>query len=487
MTSSDNHTTPAPQYSSRNTGVLFPQATANLSEAVVSDLSARIAMNAVTTTDVDKVALNRQRVISLDHSVSHKTDTWAVANQKKSGRCWIFSGLNSMRGNVMSETGIKDFELSQNYVSFYDKLEKANYFLTAMRELADRPIEDRTIQHLLQAPIDDGGQWNMFVALINKYGVVPQYAMPETQSSSNTRHMNRDLASVLRAGATHIRNAVAEDKAHNADSDAVKAIHDETMTSIYRILTIHLGVPPEKFVWQYRTKDNEFVRKGTMTPQEFAATYLPSDLDDYVCVVNDPRSTSPYGDTFTVEYLGNVVGAKPVTYLNAPIEVLKKAAVGALVDGNPVWFGCDTLAQSNADQGYWSLDLYDYDTLYGVDLSMSKEDRLLSGDSMMTHAMVFTGVDLVDDSNDDFDPTTVTSSDDLPETVRPRRWRVENSWGPDKADKGFWTMDDSWFSENVYEIAVPKARLPKEYQDALSKEPHVLPAWDPMGALAQAH
>ena len=185
MTSSDNHSTPAPQYSSRNTGVLAPQAVASLSEAVASDSSARIAMNAVTTTDVDKVALNRQRVISLDHSVSHKTDTWAVANQKKSGRCWIFSGLNSMRGNVMSETGIKDFELSQNYVSFYDKLEKANYFLTAMRELADRPIEDRTIQHLLQAPIDDGGQWNMFVALINKYGVVPQYAMPETQSSSN--------------------------------------------------------------------------------------------------------------------------------------------------------------------------------------------------------------------------------------------------------------------------------------------------------------
>ncbi|MEJ4112659.1 aminopeptidase C [Corynebacterium kroppenstedtii] len=481
---SSNTPTSTPQLATRNSGVLDPTAVASLSNAIITDPTARIAINAVTTTDVDNVALNRQRVTALDHSVSHKTDTWAVANQKKSGRCWIFSGLNSLRGRIMATTGTTDFELSQNYVAFYDKLEKANYFLTAMRELAHRPIEDRTIQHLLHSPIDDGGQWNMFVALINKYGVVPHYAMPETQSSSNTRHMNRDLASALRAGATRLRDAIANSNG-TTDCDTVNTIHNNTLTGIYRILTIHLGVPPEKFVWQYRTKDNEFVRKGTLTPQDFATTYLPDDLGDYVCVVNDPRQTSPYGDTFTVEYLGNVVGAKPVTYLNAPIEVLKKATIEALVDGHPVWFGCDTLAQSNRDHGYWSLDLYDYEGIYGVDLSLSKEDRLLSGDSMMTHAMVFTGVDLVDKDNPDFDPTAMTSSDKLPNTVHARRWRVENSWGADKADKGFWTMDDSWFSENVYEIAVPLSRLPKEYRDAINKEPHVLPAWDPMGSLAR--
>ncbi len=404
-------------------------------------------------------------MLELNPTVSHKVDTWAVANQKRSGRCWIFAGLNSLRGAIMAETKIKDFELSQTYLHFWDKFEKANYFLSSMIELADRDELDRTVSHLLGNPIDDGGQWNMFVALVEKYGVVPQYAMPETNSSSNTAKMNRDLEAVLRRATMRIRGAAAGER---------NGLREEALRDVWQVLTAHLGLPPEKFVWQYRNKDDEFTRAGEFTPQQFAEKYLPGNLGEYVCVVNDPRHE--YSKTYGVEYLGNVVGAKPVTYLNAPMEVLRNAVRESLVSHQrPVWFGCDTEAQADGEHGVWDPKLFDYSATYGVDFSMNKLQRLVSGDSLMTHAMVFTGCDLAEMPNDE------NSAAGTP-TVN--RWRVENSWGADNADKGFWTMADSWFDEYVFEVAVHRDLLPEEYQAALDTEPQMLPAWDPMGALA---
>ncbi|MCH6197200.1 C1 family peptidase [Corynebacterium mastitidis] len=424
---------------------------------LAQDPAVRLATNAVTSTDVDRIALNRRAVVALDTSVSHKVDDWAVANQKRSGRCWIFAGLNSLRGEVMARHRIKDFEFSQNYIHFYDKLEKANYFLAAMRDLKDRPLEDRTVSHLLRTPLEDGGQWNMFVSVVEKYGVVPKYAMPETQSSSNTGKLNRDLLTVLRRAALRLREA--------SDGAAEERARAEALRDVYRILVIHLGVPPESFVWQYRDKEGEFHREGELTPVEFARRYLPGDLGEYVCVVNDPRHE--YRARYTVEYLGNVVGSGPVTYLNAPAGVLKEAAARAVTEGHPVWFGCETSRQGERENGFWAADLYDYESVYGVEMAMTKEERLRTGESLMEHAMVLTGVD-------------------LDEGGRPRRWRVENSWGDEKAEKGFWTMDDSWFDPYVFEIAVPPRFLPEEVLAARDAEPVALPAWDPMGALARA-
>ncbi|WP_420099732.1 aminopeptidase C [Corynebacterium sp.] len=440
---------------------LDPARLAALGDDLRRDPSFRMARNAATATNVETVTLDRDVLATTDSSTSVKLDSWAVADQKKSGRCWIFAGLNALRGGtggVIDTTGVKDLELSQTYLHYWDKLEKANHFLGAMAELVDRDIDDRTVQHLLADPVEDGGQWNMFVALVEKYGAVPQYAMPETRSSSDTRAMNRDLSTTLRAGASRMRAA---------DSGAeITAVHRRTLADVHRILTVHLGTPPERFVWQYRDRKDEFHRAGEMTPLEFAAQYLPDDLGDHVCVVDDPRTSSPKGELFTVEHLGNVVGGAPVTYLNAPVEVIKAAVLESLQDGHPVWFGCDTAAQSHRDRGVWDARLHDYEGFYGVDLALSKEQRLLTGESQMTHAMVFTGVD-VDDSG------------------RPLRWRVENSWGPKAAEKGFWTMNDNWFDQYVFEIAVHRDRLPRQYHAALSTEPHVLPAWDPMGALAR--
>lgn len=452
-----------PTAAQARTAGIDPATLAGLNDALASDASWRVARNAATATDVEKITLDRGILASADPTTSVKLDTWAVADQMRSGRCWLFAGLNSLRGDAMKETGIRDLEFSQAWLHYWDKLEKANYLLTAMVELADRPLDDRTVQHLLDHPAEDGGQWNMFVALVTKYGIVPKYAMPETWSSSHTAKMNRDLSTATRVGALRIRAAAA------ADGDVAGA-HRSALAEVHRILTAHLGVPPEEFVWQYRDSDDKFHREGTLTPLQFAERYLPADLDEYVCLVNDPRETSPYGERFAVEYLGNVVGADPVTYLNAPVSVLKDAAAAALSDGRPVWFGCDTVAQSDRDKGVWDARLHDYTGFYGVDLgtdAMDKQARLLTGESLMTHAMVLTGVDLDGDGV-------------------PVKWRVENSWGAKNADKGFWTMNDSWFDEYVFVIAVHRDRLPEEYRAALDSdaEPHLLPAWDPMGALA---
>ena len=418
-----------------------------------ADKTARIVQNAVTETSIKKVAMDREIVTSIDPSVSVRVDRWPNTNQKKSGRCWLFSGLNSLKPAVYEATGLEKFEFSQNYMHFWDKLEKSNFFLTSMIDLADRDADDRTVHYLLSDPVGDGGQWNMFVALVEKYGVVPKYAMPETESSSNTKLMNDTLENLLRRGARDVR--AAQEEAHT--------VKREVMRQIYRVLCMHLGTPPREFVWQWEGKDHEFHREGIFTPVQFAAKYLP-DLEDYVCLVNDPRESSPYNHLFTVDRLGNVVGARPVTYLNVPIDVIRKTTQATLEAGDPVWMGCDTSKQCDRDMGIWDGKLFDFEGTYGIDLEMTKAEELTYGQAQMTHAMVFTGVDVLDG---------VT-----------RRWRVENSWGDQIADKGFFTMNDSWFDQHVFEVAIRRDRLPVELLPVLATEPIVLPAWDPMGSLA---
>jgi bleomycin hydrolase len=421
----------------------------------------RLAQNAVTRVSVDDVALNREVITSTDHSMSTLLDDWKVTNQEHSGRCWLFAGLNLFRVGAMRKMGLKEFEFSQNYAMFWDKFERANYFLEAIIETADRDIDDRTVAHLLTAVADDGGQWNMFVAIVQKHGLVPKSVMPETQSSSNTSRMNSVLRNLLRQGSKSIRAA-----ASSGGADAARAEKGELLKVIYRVLCIHLGTPPDRFDWQWNDKDREFHRDGVLTPQEFAAKYVDLPLDDYVCVVHDPRSTSPVGATFTVEYLGNVLGARPVTYLNVDMTLLKSIAARTIEGGEPVWFGCDVGKMMSSDYGLWDVNLYDLASVYDTEFSLNKADRLVYGDTLMTHAMLFTGVDVLDGAT--------------------RRWRVENSWGSDRGKDGYYTMNDSWFDEHVFEIAARKDLLPAELQQALDTEPIVLPAWDPMGALARS-
>jgi bleomycin hydrolase len=421
----------------------------------------RLAQNAVTRVTVDDVTISREIINGTGHSWSVLLDDWKVTNQERSGRCWLFAGLNLLRVGAMHKMGLKEFEFSQNYAMFWDKIERANYLLEAVIETADRELGDRTIAFLLQSAAEDGGQWNMFAALVGKHGLVPKSVMPETQSSSNTGRMNAILRSQLRQGARAVRAAYAA-----GGAAAARAEKAEILRVIYRVLCIHLGTPPEQFDWQWTDKDREFHRDGVLTPQEFAAKYVELPVADYVCLVHDPRATSPQGRTFTVEYLGNVIGAPPVTYLNVDVPLLKRLTAASLSAGEPVWFGCDVGKMMSNDYGIWDAALYDLPSVYDTPFDLDKAARLEYGESQMTHAMLFTGVDLGADGAS-------------------RRWRVENSWGSDTGRDGFYTMNDSWFDEYVFEIAARRSALPPELQAALDTEPIVLPAWDPMGALAR--
>ena len=419
----------------------------------------RMVQNAATQTAVKDLVLDREVVTGIDHSVSHLLDDWKPTDQAKSGRCWLFAGLNLLRVGAARVMNLKDFEFSQNHIMYWDKLERANYFLEAMIETAERDIDDRTVAQLMTTVADDGGQWNMFVALVRKHGLVPKSAMPETKSSADTDQMNSVLRRVLRQGAKDVRALLPR------GTEAMRARKQEILTVVHRVLTVHLGTPPEQFDWQWTDKDRGFHRDGVMTPTDFASKYVTLPLDEFICLVHDPRETSPIGRTFTVEYLGNVVDGDRVVYLNVDVATMKQIAKQTVVAGEPVWFGCDVDQMMRNDLGIWDAELFDYAGFYDTTFELDKAERLMFHETAMTHAMLFTGVDVVDDVA--------------------RRWRVENSWGEERGQKGFYTMNDSWFDEYVFEIAARRNALPAELQAALDEEPIVLPAWDPMGSLAR--
>ena len=423
-----------------------------------SDSSARVAQNAVTSNNLSSVTLRRDLVQEIDFTFSTKLDEWRATNQKSSGRCWLFATLNLFRPGTMKKLNVKEFEFSQAHIHFWDKFERSNHFLEAIIETSGRPLDDRTIHFLLSDPIGDGGQWNMAMNLIRKHGLVPKSAYPESNSSSSTRWMNSILKDILRSSASEIREIL-----DSGGSEKEARSHKESrMEDIWRVLCIHLGTPPESFDWQWRDKDKEFHRRGKMTPQQFAEEFVDVDWEEYVCIVNDPRNE--YYQTYTVDYLQNVAGGPPVVYLNVPSDEMKSITQEILEDGMPVWMGCDVGKQMDRKRGLWDANLFETNELYGVDYGMSKADRLRYGQTMMTHAMLFTGVDVYEG--------------------KPRRWRVENSWGDDSGQKGFYTMNDNWYDEHMFEIASPKKYLTEKMVEGLETVPIVLEAWDPMGSLA---
>ena len=443
-----------------HSAVLTSEQVAEFGDKASRNSSLQLMQNIVTQRDVNEVALNHKIISDATHNFSNVLDDWSVTNQARSGRCWMFAGLNLFRSEARNILNLKEFEYRQNYVMFWDKLERCNFLLEAIIETADRPLDDRTVAFLLQSSINDGGQWDMFVSLIAKHGVVPKEVMPETESSSNSARMNFIINYQVRQGAMAIRDCYASEQG----LEGMRSAKNTALNSIYQILCIHLGTPPQEFNWQWTDKDNEFHRDGNMTPSQFAEKYIVTPMEEFVCIVHDPRGTSPVGKTFTIEYLGNVVGGTPIKYLNVDIQLMKDLTLKMLQDGKPVWMGCDTGKQMHRDKGIWDADLFDYPGVYGTNFDMDKSARLEYHQTRMTHAMLFTGVDVVDGE--------------------PKRWRVENSWDNKVGDKGFFMMNDSWFAEYMFEIAVPKNYLPDDLLKALDSEPIVLPPWDPMGSLA---
>ncbi|EFQ56988.1 aminopeptidase C [Streptococcus downei] len=421
----------------------------------------RAVENAVSHAGLLKSLEKREASQNNDFAYSIDLTKDEVANQKQSGRCWMFAALNTFRHKLISDFKLENFELSQAHTFFWDKYEKSNWFLEQIIATADQELGSRKVKFLLDVPQQDGGQWDMVVALFEKYGVVPKSVYPESVSSSNSRELNQYLNKLLRQDAQILRELIAA----GGDAEAVQAKKEALLQEIFNFLAVNLGLPPRRFDFAYRDKDDNFHKDTNISPQEFYQEYVGLKLDDYVSIINAPTADKPYGKSYTVELLGNVVGSRQVRYLNLDMKRFKELAIAQMKAGETVWFGSDVGQSSNRQSGVMATDLYDFATALDINLKQDKAGRLDYSESLMTHAMVLTGVD-------------------LDAQGQPVKWKVENSWGEKVGKDGYFVATDSWMDEYTYQIVVRKEFLTKEELAAYEAEPKVLAPWDPMGALA---
>lgn len=432
--------------------------------ALAMDAHAQAMHNAVSSSSIAGLCQNQEVVRAMDHNFTHVLDEdWVANNQHHTGRCWIHAALNVLRASWTQD--FKKFELSQNYLAFYDKLERANTFLAQIRATAHLPTTDRTVQLLLGSELlEDGGQWTMVTQLIQKYGLVPKWIMGGTYSDKNTSELNGVLQALLRRGAAKLREKVRR-------KECPQALISDLLAHVHRVLCVHYGTPPYRFHLRWKDDNNRLHDLGHTTPHEFAKRLLARPLDEYTVLTHDPRPANPPNQWYAVPGLTSVAQSAPFHYLSVDLPAMKRAARRTLVElGEPVWFTCDVGKQFDSERGLMARDLYRAHTLYDLERPLthgfSKAQRLMYGASAPTHAMVFTGLDAVDG--------------------RVRKWRVENSWGDESGDDGFLAMQDDWFDDYVFQIVVPTSTIPPEIlAQARAHEITELPLWDPMGSVAR--
>ncbi len=411
----------------------------------------RAVKNALATTSIATLAVNGDNLAMCDTHFSHHVKTKGITDQKSSGRCWLFTGLNVLRAKMITKHNLSSFEFSQNYLSFYDLLEKSNLFLQGIIDTRKLPLDDRKVEWLLKNPIGDGGQFTGVSNLIMKYGAVPKSAMPETYQSDNTRNMRTILSLKLREFALTLREA------KTADHLTLKT---DMLTEIYGILVKCLGVPPTSFEWtRYNTK-GEKVSTATYTPQSFYNEFIGEDLENnYVMIMNDP--TREYGKVYEIDYDRHVYDGENWLYINLPIERVKEVAIASIKDNTAMYFSCDVGKFFDRKKGVLDIANLDYGSLFDTSFPMDKKQRVSTFASGSSHAMTLIAVDI-----DSEGKTT--------------KWMVENSWGASSGYKGNVIMTDEWFNEYMFRLVAERKYVPADILKMLDQKPILLPAWDPM-------
>ena len=426
-----------------------------LRESYKNDANDKAISNALRGTDIDILAIGADAKNNLDDNFTYRVKSKGITNQKSSGRCWLFTGLNFLRSQIMAEHDMPMIEFSENYNFFYDQLEKANLFLQAMIDTAKEPEESRTVEWLFAHPIQDGGQFTGIADNLSKYGIVPKSVMVETYTSSNTSKLRRMLSRRLREDGLKLRRMAAD----GANEKTLLKEKEVMLQGVYRMLALTLGVPPTEFTWTRKDKNGNVVSRKTYTPQEFYKEFAGNDLkNDYVMFMNDP--SREYYKVYEIDYDRHTYDGRNWTYLNLPIEDIKKMAIESLKNNQMMYSSWDSGKFLNRADATADLNNYDYDSLFGMTFGMNKADRIRTKDSASTHAMTLVAVDLDDNG-------------------KPVKWMVENSWGPG-ANDGHVIITDDWVNEYLFRLVVNKKFVPADILKMANQKPIQLPAWDPL-------
>ena len=441
-------------YAQNGNGGITPEMLSRISEGYSGTPEQKAVRNALASNPLSAVAVNAENLAMMDTHFSDVVKTEGITDQKSSGRCWLFTGLNVLRAKMIEKYDLGDFYLSQNYLFFYDQLEKSNLFLQAIIDTRDLPWDDRTVDWLLRNPLSDGGQFTGVSNLIMKYGMVPAEVMPETYSANNTSQMAGLIKRKLREYALEIReNAGMKEK-------ALGNRKEEMLSEIYRMLVYFLGEPPVSFEWSMWDRNGNLLSTKEYTPKSFYDEYIGEDLEDnYIMVMNDP--SREYGKVYEIEYDRHVYDGHNWLFVNLPIEKIKEMAIASIKGGCAMYFSCDVGKFLDSRRGTLNLDNYDYSSLLGTDFGMDKAERIRTYDSGSTHAMTLIAVDIDENGN-------------------PVKWMVENSWGPAAGYQGKLIMTDEWFDEYMFRVVVEKQFVPEDVMKMMKQQPIKLPPWDPM-------
>lgn len=450
-----------------------------ISKGYQGDADDRAIRNALAGTSIGTLAINADNAAMIDTHFSDRVKTKGITDQKSSGRCWLFTGLNVLRAKMIDKYDLPGMEFSQNYLFFYDQLEKANLFLQGVIDTKEFPFDDRKVDWLFSNPLSDGGQFTGVSNLITKYGLVPSDAMPETFQANNTSQMAMLLKLKLREDGLELRKAYEEgfskigrrpkkevEKGLNALDNQLQEMKLKQLSEIYRMLALCLGEPVKEFEWARYDKDGRLVNRKKYTPKSFYEEYIGEDLENnYVMIMNDP--CREYGKVYEIDYDRHVYDGHNWLYINLPVEKIKEMAVSSIKDNTAMYFSCDVGKFYDRSKGVLDIDNFDYESLMGVSFGMDKKERVQTHASGSSHAMTLIAVDI------------------CPETGKPVKWMVENSWGPASGYKGCLIMTDEWFDEYMFRLVVEKKYVPADVLEMLNQTPVQLPAWDPMFAPEQ--